>query len=403
MKKKQKQKSLNSRLWPLYIGYFLQWSIFWFAIEKLFMSSIGFDAQWVGIYVAIIAAAALIFEYPSSMLADKWSLKGTMILSSITLTLACFVGYVSTGIISYMILAILWGVFLALQSGTIEAIVFDSLVDVNGNSDRYEQEYSKLDIICSVALVLGALGGGYIGEQIGLRDTYLYSLPATLLSIFFMASFKQPKKKKLNKKTSGLGYIKTIYSVIYNDRKLFLTVVVLSIISLTNAALSEMNQLLFGALAMPVFFYGIASVVSYSAYGIGSYLSRFLKSSHNLTISMFIGLAGLAVLITTRNMTINIIAEFAVITSLYGASIVLTHQLLNKMPAEVRAGAASTVGIIKHIGVIPVTILFGYVATKTDVFNAVWIFFALISVAITIRLTSKTYSLLSRAYVKIDK
>lgn len=403
MKKKQKQKSLNSKLWPLYIGYFLQWSVFWFAVEKLFMSEIGFDAQWVGIYVAIIAAAALLFEYPSSILADRWSLKGTMILSSIAVTLACLVGYLSSGIISYMALAILWGIFLSLQSGTLEAIVFDSLVDVNGNSDRYEQEYSKLDIICSIALVLGAIGGGYIGEQIGLRDTYLFSIPATLLSILFMSLFKQPKKKKLKKKTNALGYVKTIFDIITSDRKLFLTVIVLSIISLTNAALSEMGQLLFGALAMPIFFYGIASVVSYSAYGVGSYMSRFLKSSHNLTISMFVALIGLAVLVVTRNAAINIAAEFAVITSLYGASIVLTHQLLNKMPAEVRAGGASTVGIIKQIGIIPVTILFGYVATKTDVFNATWIFFALICVAITIRLTSKTYSLPSRSYVKIDK
>lgn len=403
MKKKQKQKSLNSRLWPLYIGYFLQWSVFWFATEKLFMSQIGFNAQWVGIYVAILATAALISEFPSSILADKWSLKSTMVLSSVTLALTCFIGYISSDITSYMVLAILWGVFLSLQTGTLEAIVYDSLIETNGNSDRYEHEYSKLDIICSVALVIGAVCGGIIGEKIGIRDTYLFSIPAAILSLVFMLSFKQPKKKKQKKSTSTIEYFNSILEIIRQDKKLLMTTIVLVIISLTSASVGEMRQLLIGALSMPVIFYGIASVVSYSATGIGSYFSRYLKSSKNLSYSLVIALIALATLIITRNAVVNTIAQFAITVSLYGASIVLTHQLLNKMPAELRAGAASAVGIIRQMGIIPVTILYGYVATKTDVFNASWIFFALICIALTLRITNKTYSILSRAYVKISK
>ena len=71
---------LRRRLAPLYAAVFLQGLVLWVPIEKLFMTSIGFDAAGVGLMAAVYAAVVPFFELPSGILADRWSRRGVLIL-----------------------------------------------------------------------------------------------------------------------------------------------------------------------------------------------------------------------------------------------------------------------------------------------------------------------------------
>ncbi len=121
----QQNKSLRKRLTPLYIAAFMHGFVLWYAVEKLFMKTIGFDDASIGFMIAFYSALMLIFETPSGILADRWSRKGVLILASISLAFSTFVGGVSHGAVIYIISQGLWGLFFALYSGTYESIVYD--------------------------------------------------------------------------------------------------------------------------------------------------------------------------------------------------------------------------------------------------------------------------------------
>lgn len=66
-----KKHKLIKRLLPLYLAAFFNGLIFWYAIEKLFMTKIGFDTQSITYAAAISTIATLIFETPLGVLADR--------------------------------------------------------------------------------------------------------------------------------------------------------------------------------------------------------------------------------------------------------------------------------------------------------------------------------------------
>lgn len=86
---------LVRRLAPLFIAKFLLCFVFWYSIEKLFMYSIGFNDASIGLMAAIYAVMSVLMEVPSGVLADRWSRKGVMILSALSMLLSSYFGWIS--------------------------------------------------------------------------------------------------------------------------------------------------------------------------------------------------------------------------------------------------------------------------------------------------------------------
>jgi MFS family permease len=173
---------LGRRLVPLYAAAFLQNLALWVPIEKLFMTSIGFNAASVGAMAAVYAVVVPVLEVPSGVLADRWSRRGVLILASIAGTLSVLVGGSSQNVAVYMISAALLGVFFALQSGTLESVVYDTVLEETGDSEAFEQTIGRVRLVESVALVASALTGGAIAQIATLRTTYFLTAPLLLAS-----------------------------------------------------------------------------------------------------------------------------------------------------------------------------------------------------------------------------
>jgi MFS family permease len=173
---------LGRRLVPLYVAAFLQNLALWVPVEKLFMTSIGFNAASVGAMAAVYAVVVPVLEVPSGILADRWSRRGVLILASIAGTLSVLVGGSSQNVAVYMVSAALLGVFFALQSGTLESVVYDTVVEETGASEAFEQTIGRVRLVESVALVASAFTGGAIAQIATLRATYFLTAPLLLAS-----------------------------------------------------------------------------------------------------------------------------------------------------------------------------------------------------------------------------
>ena len=96
--RKHPRTSLQRRLLPLHVATLLLGTALWVPVEKLFMNEIGFDAASVGIMAAVYAAVPPIIEIPSGILADRWSRRGVLIVSSIAASLSVAIGGISTSV-----------------------------------------------------------------------------------------------------------------------------------------------------------------------------------------------------------------------------------------------------------------------------------------------------------------
>src|SRR5262249_35101242 len=186
-------RSLARRLLPLQVAVGLQGMILWVPVEKLFMTQIGFDAASVGIMAAAYAAVVPLLEVPSGILADRWSRNWVMVCATIALIASSLLGGLSTNVAMYVVAAMILGVYFALNSGTVDSIVYDVVLEETGSSDAYETWIGRVRMVESAAFVASALAGGVLAGWTSARLTYFVSVPIIAVAIVAFLRFNEPR------------------------------------------------------------------------------------------------------------------------------------------------------------------------------------------------------------------
>lgn len=95
-------RALVRRLRPLQVAVGLQGMALWVAVEKLFMSQIGFDAGSVAVMAAAYAAVVPLLEMPSGILADRGSRRLMMVAATVALAASSLLGGLSRNVPTYI-------------------------------------------------------------------------------------------------------------------------------------------------------------------------------------------------------------------------------------------------------------------------------------------------------------
>src|SRR5262249_60556594 len=151
--------------------------VLWVPVEKLFMTEIGFTAGTVSVMAAAYAAVVPLLEVPSGILADRSSRSLLMVCACVALLGRTVLGGVSTNVPTYIVAAMILGVYFALSSGTVDSIVYDAVLEETGSSELYETWIGRIRIVESGALVASALAGGLLAGLTSPPPTYLAPPP----------------------------------------------------------------------------------------------------------------------------------------------------------------------------------------------------------------------------------
>lgn len=231
-----------SQIHKLYLSNFLTGMVFWYGIEKLFMSSIGINAVGVGATTAILLAFNLIFDIPSGILADKWSRKGMLIVSAVSLAICSVILGLSTGLATYIVGYLFYGVYVVSTSGTYQAIMYDSLHEEGRSS-----QYSKING-CAYALFLAGAGvanvaSGFIANSFSFSATFYITVISCVLNAFLILSLKEPAFHKDENKERVLKQLgKTIYMLV-NIKLLRSLAIVMSALAVVELFKADFGQL----------------------------------------------------------------------------------------------------------------------------------------------------------------
>ncbi len=361
------KKNLSKRFRPLYFSAFFHGFVLWYAIEKIFMKTIGFNDVTIGVMIAFYSAIVLVAETPSGILADRWSRKGVLIIASIFLSLSALIGGLSQGVLSYLVAAGFWGVFFALYSGTYETIVYDTVREETKSGDLYEHYYGKVTIFDSSALVIGSIIGGLVANFAGLNMAYFLSVPMGIGSIAALMQFKEPQLHKNHAPVSLREQVSDTFRSVLQKGDLPPVLVVLVATSALTFLIFEFSQLWTIALLIPLIWFGPVNALHLSSIGIGGALvSRFRLNRQAALMGLLVVLVVSCLALTlSRNKLVVVFAIFFASICLISISIIFSKLLHDRLDSKVRAGAASAISTLGRMIIIPVSIVFGYISSKT--------------------------------------
>ena len=125
---------VKARLRPLYVTGFIHGFALWYAVEKLFMKSIGFSDFLITVvtitYIVVMTAANL----PLGVLADRWSRKGVLYVATGALIGGTLICGLARGFWMYAAGLSVWGVFYACYAGTYDSVIYDVVLEETGTT-----------------------------------------------------------------------------------------------------------------------------------------------------------------------------------------------------------------------------------------------------------------------------
>ena len=365
---------LERRLRPIYVAAFLQNVALWVPIEKLFMTGIGFDNGSVAVMAAAYAAVVPLLELPSGIVADRWSRRGVLMLAQAALVVSAVIGGLSPNVGVYIVSALFLGVFFALQSGTYESIIYDTVLEETGDSSGFEPTIGRVRFVESAGLVLSALAGGLLAEVMPLRATYFLTVPFIIAAAIALLRFRESRLHRTGQAESVREQIATTYRTVLNRGALRPIVALLVLTALLMQAMLEFGPLWLVALAAPAWLYGLQWAGLMAALGLGGLLGGRLRLTRPITAAV-IGatiVVGCVVLTISRVIGLIVVAQILLVLLVVAVSIPITGRLHDAVPSTIRAGVASGVGTLTWLTFLPFALLFGAVSDRSGVADAGW-------------------------------
>ena len=362
-------RTLVRRLVPLQIGVALQGLILWVPIEKLFMTEIGFDAASVGAMAAAYAAVVPLLEVPSGILADRWSRRWVMILGCIALMASSLIGGLSHNVITYVIGAMILGVYFAFSSGTVDSIVYDAVVEETGSNELYEKWIGRIRAVESAAFVLSALTGGVLAQYTSSRFTYFATIPLVGLAIIGFLRFDEPRLHQAAERVNLRSHVALTFRTMITSRPVLRVLLLAATAGLLSSAVFEFGPLWLVALAAPAVLYGPYWAALVSTLGIGGLLTGKLRLERWLMLAILIilSLAASVLLTWTRSLAVVVVAQVLLGLVLAIVGIHASRLLHDAVPSSIRAGVSSGAGTLTWMLFLPFSLVFGWVAREEGV------------------------------------
>lgn len=371
------KRALRRRLRPLTVAVALMGFLLWVPVEKLFMVEIGFDAASIGVMAAAYAGLTPIIEIPSGILADRWSRRGVLIVAAVAMVIASLVGGLSSNVPTYICSALVLAVYFAMYSGTMDAVVYDTVLEEIGSSDAFERQIGRIRFVESVALVSGALAGGLVAELASPRLTYFLTVPFAAMAIVSLLRFTEPRLHQQDDGTTLRNQISLTWGAIARNPRLLPTIVLAVLAALLMAATFEFGPLwLIEAEASPGL-YGPYWAGLMATLGLGGLLAGRFPLHRPAVLATFAATMILASLaLTTSSLPAAIGAQTVLLLLVLVTSIRAAQLLHDSVASTIRTGVASGVSALGWICFIPFSFGFGILARNEGARVAAWMLVA---------------------------
>lgn len=359
-----------------YVLTFARHAWFWLGIWVFYYLKFTSYAG-IGIIETVMILTLTLFEIPTGAIADLFGKKNTLIISFLLQFLGLFLMGVTLHFLFLTIGVFVSSVGLAFYSGTLDALVFDSLKE-NGKEEQFMKTASRMKAISWVTPAICSAIGGFL-YAINPRLPFYASAWFYLFGFFVCLFLIEPKID-----TIKFSFVNFLSQTKQGFKQLFLTpeikkqTIILLSIGVIIVILDEMlNSFLAVEFGFQEQVIGIFWAFVYVAAAFAAQTTSVFKDIIGNNKSLVL-IGGVIVLTLIISPVLGIILGGATILirscsqSVYD---VFAVSLINQSTkSEIRATTLSTFNMIKNVPYVLTAFLFG---SLTDIFSAKTIAFFL--------------------------
>ena len=184
----------------------LRGSMWWLAVGPLYFMERGLTIEQVYYIVAAFSVAVVIFEFPTGILADRFSHKGSVVWSGMFGSVLQFLLIIPAGFYFYLTIFILVGLSSSMRSGSNVAVLHKI-------SDNFQRDLSRIKTIGFIWIALTTFIGGWL-FTINIIFPYLLNGLSMLLAAIIFNQIKV--KNNFQGKKSEFG---NIYKIAFGSLK----------------------------------------------------------------------------------------------------------------------------------------------------------------------------------------
>lgn len=346
-----------------------------YVIERLFWEERGMTVEMVVYTEMIFAAAIVLLEVPTGMIADRWGRKRMLIVSAVMGCCEFSILLFATEFWHFAVVVLLAAVGSSASSGAEDALLYDSLLS-GGKETLFEKIAGRLNAIDIVSTIVAALCGSLLAGRFGFSFNYWLSLLSMLVALALTLSLREPARSgNPDDETQPIpirAYLSA--SIRFFRRHPSVRLVVLSGM-IAGAAINfvdEFWQTYLDRIGIPVFYFGLFSAAIFLLRLPGNLLAYRLKARFGYrsllagaTAAIAAGLVGLAFLKGWAGLAALFLACLA--------SGVLEPLAAGYLQHRIDSSMRATIGSFQSLGEnAALTLLgvgFGYFSSRLDIFG----------------------------------
>ena len=362
--------NLKHNINKMYLLKAVKWFMIVMPIIVLFFEKHGLSITQIMILQATYSFSVALFEIPSGFFADIYGRRLSLVYGSIL----TFIGYLIfsffSGFNEFFIAEIFLGIGGSLISGADSALIYDTLLELEEDSD-YTKIEGKNYGIGNISEGLAGILGGFLAVTSLNLPVYIqtavlfFSIPIAYSLVEPKSSFKLAKSFK-----SILLIVKETFS---NKSKLKWYIIYSSAMGIGTLSIAWFVQPFLMEIKTPLVYYGIIWASLNIIAGITSYYSYFFNSSNILIV------ISLMMIMSLIALGFNIsLYGFIFIVAIYIIRGIITPNLRNLIninsSSERRATVLSLRSFVIRISFAVIAPILGYV---TDVYDISYVFYSL--------------------------
>ena len=368
-------KKAKDILRPLFAWTFIEALIFWYAIEKLLWSSSGVTPRQIIILGIVAQSSQILIEVPSSIVADRWSRRKSLILSSIFMFVSIAIVLSFQSFLAFAVMSLAWAFYFSFQSGTVNAYIYDLLKE-GGQQSQYRKALSRYASLQLAGLLISSLGASILVKYGDFLTPYWVTLIPTAIAVFIMLRMHDPEVERTDHSTgTAYHHVSSAIRNISKKKWLWAIFIALAFVIAGRFVWYEYYQLYALDRAVAPVLFGLMLALIHVGNIAGAEFAHRVKSPNGVLMTSVAAmiLSSFALAFASGPLTIILLMVVCFFGS-QASSIVLDENLQHETTSELRATTLSLANLVSRI-------FFGVSAVVIIAFNATSKIIALITIA----------------------
>ncbi|HSX07395.1 MAG TPA: MFS transporter [Candidatus Saccharimonadales bacterium] len=354
----------TSSIAKIYASNFLTGLVFWYGIEKLFMQHIGITPFGIGVATVGYYAVALLADVPAGLLADKWSRKGVLVLSTICLLVSSVICGTSHSLWQYIVGYMFYGLYIVCTSGTYQALTYDTLHEQNRAGD-YSKIIGRAYALFMVGAGVANIGSGLIAHVGGMRLPFLLSVIPCALNAVLILTIAEPQFHKREQKERVLRQLGQSIRIMARTAIVRSLVVMWCVFAVAAPFEQEFSQLYMLRFTQSPIVVGFLWAAAAAMFAIGSW------AAHRARKQFAWHVAAALVLLIALGLTTHVWGLALFFGQIIFAQVAFNHietHVQHATPSGVRTSVMSVLSSLGRVVELPCAIVFGWLINRYGIF-----------------------------------